>query len=126
MRLLKLLTHLLLIALLAIGASGVANAKVASGTQNLLGTAYLGDDVVNWLTLQGKSARSTTGPPGSPVAAKNTKLYRSVGEAELKQIKQTGKFEAGPNSLGGKFFAESVDDAKKWGDAFGNSRIVET
>lgn len=63
---------------------------------------------------------------GSFVAIKNTKLYRSVNEAELKQIQQTGKFEAGPNSLGGKFFAESADDAKKWGDALGNSRLVET
>jgi RHS repeat-associated protein len=57
-----------------------------------------------------------------------TKLYRAVSEAEFKQIMQTGKFEVGPNSLAGKFFAESLEDAAKWGDALqgsGNYRIVE-
>ncbi len=71
----------------------------------------------------GQVVKKVTARAGN--AAKSTKLYRSVSEAELKQIQKTGRFEAGPNSLGGKFFAESADDAKKWGDAFGNSRIVE-
>jgi len=57
-----------------------------------------------------------------------TKLYRAVSEAEFKQIMQTGKFETGPNSLTGKFFAESLGDAGKWGDILqgpGNYKIVE-
>ncbi|HFB65377.1 MAG TPA: hypothetical protein ENJ60_07530 [Aeromonadales bacterium] len=63
------------------------------------------------------------------LAAKNTKLFRAISETEFKQVQKTGRFEAGPNSLGGKFFAESVDDAKRWGDVLngtGKSRIIET
>jgi len=70
MRFWKLITHLLLTVLLAFGANGVVSAKVASGDQNLIWTAHQADGVFNWLTHQGKSARSTTGPPGSPVATK--------------------------------------------------------
>jgi hypothetical protein len=41
---------------------------------------------------------------------------------------RTGRFEAGPNSLGGKFFAENPADAARWGDALegaGRYRVVE-
>jgi hypothetical protein len=40
---------------------------------------------------------------------------------------QTGRFAQGPNSLSGKFFAESAGDAAKWGRALqgpGNFRII--
>jgi hypothetical protein len=53
-----------------------------------------------------------------------------VSEAEYQQILKTGKFQAGPNSLGGKWFAESAKDAAKWGELLnggkGNFRIIET
>jgi len=46
----------------------------------------------------------------------------------LKQIQNTGSFEAGPNSLDGKWFAETSDHALQWGDAMnvkGNSTVLE-
>ena len=51
-----------------------------------------------------------------------------MSEAEYEQILKTGKFEAGPNSLEGKFFDETAEDATKWGDALegaGNYRVLE-
>ena len=55
-------------------------------------------------------------------------LYRAVSEAEWQQLIRTGKFEAVPSSLEGKFFAESAEDAAQWGEMLeGTShyRIVE-
>ncbi|WP_141103899.1 hypothetical protein [Rhizobium sp. R634] len=56
-----------------------------------------------------------------------TTLYRAVSKEELSGIQATGKFSAGKNSLEGKWFAESANDAVKWGDTMngpGNSTIV--
>jgi hypothetical protein len=39
-----------------------------------------------------------------------------------------GAFKAGENSLGGKFFAETAQDASKWGDLLqgpGNYEVIE-
>ncbi len=69
MRILKYLTTWLLLLTFFL-ASGVVSGKVASGPQNLVETGYQGETVFNWLMHQGKSARSTTGPPGSSVAPK--------------------------------------------------------
>ena len=55
-------------------------------------------------------------------------LYRAVSEAEQQQLMRTGKFEAVPSSLEGKFFAESAEDAAQWGEMLegaGHYRIVE-
>lgn len=55
-------------------------------------------------------------------------LYRSVDSSELQQILKTNQFAQGPNSLEGKFFAESFADAQKWGDTMngiGNHSVVE-
>ncbi len=57
-----------------------------------------------------------------------TKLYRAVSEAELQDLVQQGKFRQVPDSLEGKWFAESPSDAAKWGDILqgpGNYRIIE-
>jgi hypothetical protein len=54
-------------------------------------------------------------------------LYRAVSEAELSAILLTGRFNQGPNSVGGKYFAETLEDAKNWGrllNGEGNFRIV--
>ena len=63
------------------------------------------------------------------IAAKETTtLYRAVTQAELKQIQKTGTFEAGANSLGGKWFAETADHARQWGNVMngkGASTILE-
>ena len=61
-------------------------------------------------------------------AQSSTRLYRAVGRTEYEQLLATGEFQAGPNSLGGKFFAESAADAARWGEALegaGNYFIVE-
>lgn len=57
-----------------------------------------------------------------------TTLYRAVSEAEAASIRETGKFSMGVNSLGGKWFAETLEHAKQWGDALngnGLSRLLE-
>jgi hypothetical protein len=59
---------------------------------------------------------------------KSTKLYRAVGEAEFQDLTQNRVFQSGPSSLEGKWFAESADDAAKWGEALlgsGNYRVIE-
>jgi hypothetical protein len=61
-------------------------------------------------------------------ATETTTIYRAVTEGELKQIQKTGAFEAGENSLGGKWFAETIDHARQWGNVMngqGASTILE-
>jgi len=56
------------------------------------------------------------------------RLYRAVTAGERDQVIKSGQFEAGTNSLGGKWFAESQVHAQKWGDLMngeGNSIILE-
>lgn len=66
---------------------------------------------------------------GDPEAvAETTTLFRAVSAGEFEQVLSTGTFQAGANSLGGKFFAESAADASRWGDALngpGNYKILE-
>lgn len=45
-----------------------------------------------------------------------TTLYRAVGAAEAASIRETGRFSVGPNSLYGKWMAESAAHAREWGD----------
>jgi len=45
-----------------------------------------------------------------------TTRYRAVSNAEFEQIMETGTFEAGANSLGGKWFAETAEHANQWGE----------
>jgi RHS repeat-associated protein len=58
------------------------------------------------------------------VASGTTRLYRAVSEAEAAQIASTGVFQAGPNSLGGKWFAETIEHAREWGERLGNPVIL--
>jgi hypothetical protein len=51
-----------------------------------------------------------------------------VSQAEYDELMETGSFQQGPNSLQGKWFAESPEAASQWGDALngpGNYRIIE-
>lgn len=52
---------------------------------------YQAEGVFNWLTHQGKSARSTTGPPGSSVATKSAGQLGREGEAAASAITGVGK-----------------------------------
>ncbi len=61
---------LILITLLALAANGVANAKLASGLQNLSGGLHQSQTVLNALLHQGLGEVSTTDTSGSPLATK--------------------------------------------------------
>ena len=50
-----------------------------------------------------------------PVAAGHTRAYRAVSEAELRDILVCGNLRQGPNSLEGKWFADSLEGAKLHG-----------
>ena len=52
---------------------------------------------------------------GSVADDGTTTLYRAVSNAEFEQIMRTGTFEAGPNSVVGKYFAETAEHAEQWG-----------
>jgi len=59
---------------------------------------------------------------------RKTTFYRAVSEAEFQDLSQSGKLRKGSNSLEGKWFAETADDAAKWGEALqgpGNYWIIE-
>ncbi|MBI5880045.1 MAG: hypothetical protein HZB53_20540 [Chloroflexi bacterium] len=47
------------------------------------------------------------------------RLYRAVSEAEFEQLLETGRFQIMPGTLEGKFFAETPDHARQWGQLFG-------
>jgi hypothetical protein len=59
------------------------------------------------------------------------KLYRVMSEAEFQDLQATGRFRQGPNSLEGKWFAESAEHARAWGRLFelsfnvSHRRVVE-
>ncbi|MBL8263531.1 MAG: RHS repeat-associated core domain-containing protein [Xanthomonadaceae bacterium] len=78
--------------------------------------------VTGGLGLLGTGGLSSVGGPGTVT------LYRAVTQAEASSIAATGRFSMGPNSLGGKFFAETLEHAKKWGDSMngpGVSQIIQ-
>lgn len=57
-----------------------------------------------------------------------TRAYRAVSQAEFDSMIRTGKFTQGPNSLEGKWFAESYDNARLHGNALegaGNYKIIQ-
>jgi len=61
-------------------------------------------------------------------AEETTTLFRAVNNAEFEQIMTTGTFEAGPNSLGGKWFWESAEHAEQfgqWAEGRGAFKVVD-
>jgi hypothetical protein len=90
------------------------------------------DAVLESLKILGPKGLKGIGPVSSAATRlatqETTTLFRAVTKAELDQIKQTGKFAIGKNTLEGKWFAEKFGDAVKWGDKMngaGNSTIVQ-
>ena len=43
------------------------------------------------------------------------KLYRAISHAEYESLQSEGLFQEGPNSMSGKWFAESLEHAHAWG-----------
>jgi YD repeat-containing protein len=61
------------------------------------------------------------------VPAGYTRAYRAVSHAEFDDIVATGRFNQGPNSLEGKWFADHYENVLKHGDGLegaGNYRVV--
>ncbi|WP_339754938.1 hypothetical protein [uncultured Marinobacter sp.] len=104
----KILTKLLLITILALSASGVVNAKVASGLQNLGPGLHQGQSVVNPLIHLAKIDFSTTLTPGSSVVTNSGAKWNNGWRTA------DGKF-ASPNGPGtaGAAAEQKVWDAVK-------------
>jgi hypothetical protein len=67
-------------------------------------------------------------PVGGPGEQPATTLYRAVGLDELEHIRATSALSAGPGSLNGKWFAEEIEHAVRWGELLhgpGNYGIVK-
>ena len=45
-------------------------------------------------------------------------LYRAVSDVEWRQTVQSAKLQTMPGAMEGKWFAESIDDARSWGTWF--------
>jgi RHS repeat-associated protein len=74
------------------------------------------------------ATKAATKAATEAVETGTTTLFRAVSHAEFEQIMKTGTFQAGRNSVGGKYFAESVEDAARWGEKLegkGNFRIID-
>jgi hypothetical protein len=75
-----------------------------------------------------KAQMSNAVEPGSVVMAGGVLLYRAMSDAEYQGLMATGQFTQGPNSMGGKWFAESAANARQWGEWFyggsGNYHVV--
>ncbi len=56
-------------------------------------------------------------PESVPVPPGHTRVYRAVSAAELADIVETGKMRQGPNSMEGKWFADSPEGAEAHGVA---------
>lgn len=58
----------------------------------------------------------------------HSRVYRAVSEAEYQDILRTGQLRQGPNSMEGKWFADTMDGVRLHGDALegaGKYRIIE-
>ncbi len=67
-------------------------------------------------------------PAGGPEEYSAILLYRAVSRYELEHVRATGKLSAGPGSLNGKWFAEQIEHAARWGELLhgaGNYEIVK-
>ncbi|MEI8366946.1 MAG: hypothetical protein WCJ31_00820 [Planctomycetia bacterium] len=95
----------------------------AEAVKNAATTAAKGaDDVVEAVGARGVR------PTGTPVPRQHTRVFRAVGEDEYHDIVSTGRLREGPNSLEGKWFADSLDGAIAHGKALfpdGRFRLVE-
>ena len=98
-----------------------------AGYAALAHVSSMGYDSPEGVVINTAVGAALTFVPGL-IAAKTTSLFRAVGPAEFEQLMATKTFQAGSNSLGGKFFAETAEHAAQWGtkmEGAGNFRIIE-
>lgn len=106
-----------------LGAGGHTDSPEYQNASLGLGIAFQGG-----LLFTGESEVEAVGSLAEE-AEETTTLYRAVGHEEFEQIMRTKTFEAGTNSLGGKWLAESAEHAEQWGQKLegeGGFRIVDT
>jgi RHS repeat-associated protein len=75
-----------------------------------------------------KAPPAAVAPNSLPVKKGHTRVYRAVSEEEYKDILDCGKLRQGPNSLEGKWFADSLEGANAHGNGLfpgGKFRLVE-
>jgi hypothetical protein len=105
--------------------------KTANNVANIIGALQLATGLARKVLLGQLARASSAMAAGNATIATQvelTSLYRAVSLTEYKQLMQSGAFQAGPNSLGGKFFAESAEHAAQWGttmDGAGNFKVIE-
>lgn len=92
MKMMKHIQTWLLITLLALSANGVANAKLASGHQNLSGNLHQSQTVLNALLHQGLEQVSTTETSGSPLATKGLTAFPRFTQTTASQAFKNGPF----------------------------------
>lgn len=63
------------------------------------------------------------GGVGSVGSGGTTTLYRAVSAAEAASVSATGRFSAGSNSIGGKWFSETLENARTWGNRMNGSGV---
>ena len=108
----------LLITLLALSANGVANAKLASGHQNLGSGLHQSQTVLNGLLHQGLEQASTTDTSGSPLATKGLDEARVARDAlsssasKLSNSKRPATVTAGVNTKTGEVAARACGGGK--------------
>ncbi len=80
------------------------------------------------LTIGNKRCIPRDAPKRIPVPEGHTRVYRAVSEAEYQDILKTGQLRQGPNSMMGKWFADTPEGVRLHGDALegaGKYRIIE-
>lgn len=76
---------------------------------------------LGWGAAVGKGVKIGDDIVDATAAVTSRSIFRHVAPEELEDIAANG-FRQGPNSLGGKWFAESADDAAEWGSRLNGGR----
>lgn len=77
--------------------------------------------VAGWAAAGAKGVKIGDDIVRASAAASSRSIFRHVAPEELEDIAANG-FRQRPNSLGGKWFAESADDAAEWGSRLNGGR----
>jgi hypothetical protein len=101
---------------------GVSLKSIERSEQNPINSSRIYD------ALDGAALECTVAPNRVAIPHGHTRVYRAVSEAEYQDILKTGQLRQGPNSMEGKWFADTIDGVKLHGDALegaGKYRIIE-
>ena len=84
------------------------------------------NDKGNWGTVAATAGGAVLGGAGAYVSTRTptTKVYRSVSNAEAKDIKATGQFNLAPGGMESKQFGFDLTETRKFGNMVGQNTIV--